>query len=245
MKNTLTSCVKRVTRRTKLDIVTESIQHLPLSRCLKVSSFITRPRIGPLSLAACWLVLFKAARHFVCLSAAPSAWALSSSLFEYLPLCFFRRIFGRCWRRGRITSTDCCQRTNRSPAPQLSRTLTANVCSFPAFAQSWIPLESPDVNPDVLRWTCSVLWWRRANRYCKHSPGHSSPDPSCSFHNGAVNCHPLNMCVYSKRYLKYVVYADVEFYLSTILLNPHPSRQAFIWNKVTRTFNGKTNRFSP
>lgn len=31
---------------------------------------------------------------------------------QRLSSCFFRRIFGTCWKRGRITSTGCCLRTS-------------------------------------------------------------------------------------------------------------------------------------
>lgn len=125
------------------------------SNQLRVSSFFTRSRIDPLSLAACWLVLFKAARHF-----------LSVYLQHHLPELFPRRRLNisRCVFSGGFSGGAEEEEGSLPPTavrgltgpPQLSRTWTANVCSVPAFAQSRIPLESPDVDPDVLQWTCSL-----------------------------------------------------------------------------------------
>lgn len=142
-------------------MVTESRQHLRLTSCSRASSFITRSGIDPLSLAAWWLLLLKAARHF-----------LSVYLQRHLPQLFPRPSLNisRCVFTGGFSGGAEKEEgslppsavrgltgppTLPTPPPKLSRTLTANVCSLPASAQSRIPLESSDVNPDVWRWSCS------------------------------------------------------------------------------------------
>lgn len=181
MKNASTSCVKCAARRRKVDLVTESMQHRRLTSCLKASSSITHSGIDPLSLAAWRLVLFKAARRF-----------LSVYLQRHLPELFPRPCLNisRCVFTGGFSGgaeeeegslpPSAVRGLTGTPHPptKLSRALTANVCSIPASAQSRITLESPDANPEALRWTCSPFSGEEErSSISKRSPGRSSPDP--------------------------------------------------------------------
>lgn len=81
---------------------------------------------------------------------------------QHLPSCCFRRIFGSCWKRGRITSTGCCLRTKGTPwhhhpslYPQFV-TFPARVCSLSALAKSRIQLESVSPKHVALWWPCSL-----------------------------------------------------------------------------------------
>lgn len=146
---------------------------------------------------------------------------------QHLPLCFFRRIFGSCWKRGRITSTGCCPRTEgtlwhrHTPLYPPFVTFPARVCSLYALAKSRIQLESFSPKRVALWWPCSfssvspddvkgrlVGISNISLVVCHH---HHHP-PSLSFTTPspgliprvAINCTPVCVCVckYSRHNLK-------------------------------------------
>lgn len=93
---------------------------------------------------SCWL----SAAASACAALLPSRRSIGCS--QRLPSCFFRRIFGTCWKRGRITSTGCCPRTNRTLHSTSTSTPTSiypPFVTFPVRVHSLNALDESRIQP--------------------------------------------------------------------------------------------------
>lgn len=99
-------------------------------------------------------------------------------------LCFFRRIFGRCSKRGRTISTGCCPKTEPCPVQRLEVTFSAH--SF-------------DSGQSRVCWSLQCLSLKRTTRwYFKHAKPHSSPNSSHTLIPQRDNKLLLSVFVYWK-----------------------------------------------
>lgn len=135
------------------------------------------------------------------------------------PSCFFRRIFGRCWRRGRITSTGCCRRTDATLTPHFNYFMWLSQFMF-AFLLLWLKsriqcVESAELGL-VLWWTCSP------SVLPDHLEGQQAAISNLllvvflqdSFRR-AIKCSPLFVYTCTRQNLKCVIYR-LHFYLLNI-----------------------------